>query len=100
MVPDPASSRTLATAVLRRPVVLMMFFFSGISFFFAAPAVSASLLELDRHWLLRGVRVIGAAVDFELGEKAPAQSVLRQHSTDCRLEQSLGFLLTHLARRS
>src|ERR1700722_19060148 len=71
-----------ATAVLRRPVAQMMFFFSAMGF--------SLLLHYLR--LLRLMRMLGARVYLQLVEHPPAKTVLRQHPAYGDFYQALGFL--------
>src|SRR5688572_26552165 len=74
--PVPGTSLTRATDVLRRPV--------------AEGSRTASGKGQDLR-LLRGVRMLRAAVDLELREHLPAEVVLRQHAAHRGLEHALGM---------
>src|ERR1700722_320551 len=47
------------------------------------------LRDLERHWQLRLVRVLGARVHLELAEHLPAEGVLREHALHCLLHSPL-----------
>src|SRR5918993_6015164 len=51
------------------------------------------LLDLERHGLLRGVRVLGAGVDLELLDQLTAELVVRKHALDGELDGPLRVLL-------
>src|SRR5580692_1831655 len=45
------------------------------------------------------MRMLGAAINFQLVENLVAEAILRQHPLHRNLEQPLGLALEHLARR-
>jgi hypothetical protein len=59
-------------------------------------------MGLDGHllWLLRGVRMLSAAINFQLGEEAATEPILRQHPAHRGLDQALRLISEHLARGS
>src|SRR5579885_1055035 len=93
MLPAPGIRRTRATAVLRRPVAQMMFFFSAMI------KIRVFALDFDRLRPLRHVGMLGAAVDLQLSEQLPAQAILRKHPFHRRFNKPLGTSFQEPARR-
>src|SRR6266516_1745111 len=77
ILPLPGVMRIRATDVLRRPVAMN----------FCVCAIKFSSGEFDRMWLLRGVRMGIAAINFQFAINRAAQPIVRDHSTHCPLNQ-------------
>src|SRR6476469_1963515 len=63
-----------------------------VAFYAAAGGLLRNLGDLEGDGLLGRVRVLGTAVDLELGELLAGQRVLREHAADGLLDGLLGAL--------
>src|SRR6185312_9660999 len=91
IAPWPGRKRTRATACLRRPVVWLSG--TGMGWFCVLPGSAGPLGfgQVERFWLLCGVRVFWPGVDVELAELLAPQGVLREHAAH-RASDELGRL--------
>src|SRR3954447_11123523 len=57
------------------------------------------LRDLERRWLLRGMRVVRPGVDLELGQLGAAERALGQHALHSLLDDPLGAAVEELGVR-
>ena len=72
----------------------------GVSSSGVAVLVGHQDLDLQGLRLLRGVRMLGAGVDLELGELLAGEAVAGQHALDGEADDLLGAALEHLVERA
>src|SRR5436190_8514520 len=93
-LPEPDTSVTRAIAVLRRPVPRNCWMTGALAMMWASLK-----LNLGGFGLLRDVRVLRAAVNFEFRDDCPAKPIVRNHAANGATDNVFGVMGAQRFRR-